>query len=327
MKRRTFIALPCGVALGRSMVASAQPADRQFRIGYLSLGSPTLEAARFDAFRAGLAALGYVEGKNLVIETRWLDGRKYDQLGVLASELVDLKVEVIVTYATPGVSAASQATKTIPIVFATVGDAVAMGLASSLSRPGGNVTGTSYFLPELAAKRLELLTEAVPGLSKAGVLFNATNRSAEPILAAARVAAQSLKLDLSEIAVRDAANLDEAIQAMTAKSVAAFVVLEDPMLIYNSPAIAQLALQQRLGSCGVSELAQAGGLMAYGIDFVDAWRRAALFVDKILKGARPADLPVEQATKFKLELNLRTARTLGVTFPLSLLGRADVTIE
>lgn len=202
-----------------------------------------------------------------------------------------------------------------------------MGLASSLSRPGGNVTGTSHFLPELAAKRLELLKEAMPGLVKAGVLFNAANRSSEPILAAVRGAARSLKLDLSEFAVRDAADLDEAFREMTAKSVAAFVVPEDPMLIYNSPAIARLALRQRLGSCGVSELAQAGGLMAYGIDFIDAWRRAALFVDKILKGAKPADLPVEQATKFKLELNLRTASTLGVTFPLSLLGRAEVTIE
>jgi len=168
MKWREFISLLSGTVVAWPLAALAQQADRVYRIGYLSLGSPAAEATRFNAFRAGLAALGYVEGKNLVIETRWLEGGKYDELAELAAQLVDLKVDVIVTYATPGVSAAKRETKTIPIVFATVGDAVTLGLVSSLARPGSNVTGMSYFLPELAAKRLELLKEAIPASTLIG---------------------------------------------------------------------------------------------------------------------------------------------------------------
>ena len=327
MKRREFITLLGGATLGRSLAARAQQADKVYRIGYLSLGSPAAEATRFDAFRAGLAALGYVEGKNLVIETRWLDGGKYDQLAALAAQLVDLKVDVIVTYATPGVSAAKRATTTIPIVFATVGDAVAVGLVSSLARPGGNVTGTSYFTPELATKRLELLKEAMPGLVQAGVLFNPANASAEPVLSAMRVTAQQLKVELSEFAVREATDLEGALAAMAAKSVGAFVVTEDPMLIYSAEAGAKLALKYRLASCGFPESAQAGGFLAYGIDFPEMWRHAATFVDKILTGAKPADLPVEQATKFTTIVNLKTAKAIGVEMPTSLLVRADQVIE
>src|ERR1700724_947636 len=186
MIRRDFIGLLGGVTLGWPLATHAEQADKLYRIGYLSLGSPSAEATRFNSFRAGLAAFGYIEGKNLVIETRWLNGGKYDQLAELAAQLVDLKVDVIITATTPGVSAVKRATTTIPIVFASVGDAVAMGLVSSLARPGGNVTGTSYFLPELAAKRLELLKEAIPGLVQAGVLFNPENPAAQPVLAAMR---------------------------------------------------------------------------------------------------------------------------------------------
>jgi putative ABC transport system substrate-binding protein len=327
MKRREFIALLGGVTLGGPLAARAQQADKVHRIGYLSLGSPAAEATRFDAFRAGLAALGYVEGKNLVIETRWLDGGKYDQLAVLAAQLVDLKVDVIVTYATPGVSAAKGATTTIPIVFATVGDAVAVGLVSSLARPGGNVTGTSYFTPELATKRLELLKEAIPGLVQAGVLFNPANASAEPVLSAMRLRAQALKVELLELAVRQATDLEGAFAAMAAKPVGAFVVTEDPMLIYSAEASAKLALRYRLASCGFPESALAGGFVAYGIDFPAMWRHAAIFVDKLLKGAKPADLPVEQATRFVTMVNLKTAEAIGVDVPTSLLLRADQVIE
>lgn len=327
MKRRAFIIRLAGFALCGPSAARAQQAGRLHRIGYLSLGSPAAEATRFDAFRAGLAALGHVEGRNIVIETRWLDGRSYDQLGGLAAELVELKADVIVTYATPGVSAARRVTDTIPIVFATVGDAVAVGLVASLARPGGNVTGTSYFIPELAAKRLELLKEAMPGLERAAVLLNAANRSIEPIVAALRLTARSLTLELEEVRVRDAGDLDGAFATMTTKSVGALVVTEDPMLIYTSRTIATLAQRHRIACAGFSELAHAGGLIAYGIDFPDMWRRAAGFVDKILKGAKPADIPVEQATKFRLEVNLATARALGIAFPLAFLGQADGVIE
>jgi putative tryptophan/tyrosine transport system substrate-binding protein len=243
------------------------------------------------------------------------------------TNLRGLPLDVIVTYSTSGVSTAKGATTTIPIVFASVGDAVAMGLVSSLARPGGNVTGTSYFLPELAAKRVELLKEALPGLVRAGVLFNPANPAALPVLAAMRLTAASLKLELSEFAAREASDLEDAFAAMATKSVSAFMITEDPMLIYNSGASAKLALKYRLASCGFPEFAQAGGLAAYGIDFVDLWRHAATFVDKILKGANLADLPVEQATKFVTMVNLKTAKAIGVEVPSSLLARADEVIE
>jgi len=223
MRRREFVWL-LGGAAAWPLAAPAQQASKLYRIGYLSLGSVVAEASRYNAFRTELAALGYVEGKNLVIETRWLDGGKYDQLAELAAQLVDLKVDIIVTATTPGVSAVKRATTTIPNVFASVGDAVAMGLLSSLARPGSNVTGTSYFLPELAAKRVELLKEALPGLVRAGVLFNPANPAALPVLEAMRVTARSLQLELSEFAAREASDLEDGFAAMAAKSVGAFVL-------------------------------------------------------------------------------------------------------
>ena len=327
MRRRDFIILVGGAAIGWRAAAGAQPSDRIYRIGYLSLGDPAAEATRFDAFRAALAAQGYAEGKNIVIETRWLQGRNYDQLAALAIQLVDQKADVIVTYSTPGVTAAKRATTTIPIVFASLGDAVAVGLVSSLARPGGNVTGTSYFIPELVAKRLELLKEAMPTLTKAGVLFNPANAATEPVLSAMRSTARSLGIELAEFGARDVNELEPAIAAMTAGSVRAFVVAEDPMLIYNSKPIAKLALANRLACCGFPELAQAGGFAAYGIDFVELWRRAATFVGKLLKSARAEDLPVERATKFITMINANTAKTIGIEVPTSLLLRADDVVD
>jgi putative tryptophan/tyrosine transport system substrate-binding protein len=327
MKRREFIALLGSAALGTPFAVRAQQTGKAYRIGYLSLGSPAAEATRFDAFRAGLAALGYIEGKNLVIETRWLDGGTYDQLAGLARQLVDLKVDVIVTYATPGVLAAKGATATIPIVMTVVADALASGLVSSLAKPGANVTGMTYFVPELAAKRLELLKEANAGLARVGVLFNPANPSKEPVLSAMKMTADALKLVLAEFPVRGVADLDGAFTAMAEKSVGAVVLTEDPLLIYNADAAAKLALKYRLASCGFIEFAMAGGLVGYGIDYVEMWRYAATFVDKILKGARPADLPVERATKFADVVNLRTAKAIGIEMPTSLLLRADEVIE
>jgi len=327
MRRREFIALVGSAAVGWPRVVRAQQAGRVYRIGYLSLGSPAAEATRFDAFRAGLARLDYVEGKNLIIEARWLDGSNYDRLAELAAQLVGLKVDVIVTYATPGVLAAKRATTTIPIVMAVVADALASGLVASLARPGGNVTGMTYFVPELAAKRLELLKEAVPSLLHAGVLFNSANPSHEPVLSAMRLTAKALKLELAEFAVREVADLEGAFAAMAAKPVGAAVITEDPVLIYNAEAGAKLAMKYRLASCGFIEFAHAGGFAGYGVDYIDMWRYAATFVDKILKGAKPADLPVERATKFVAVVNLKTAKAIGIEMPTSLLLRADEVIE
>lgn len=327
MRRRQFVGALGATAAIWPLSARAQLPGRIYRIGYLSLGSPAAEATRFDAFKAGLAGLGYVEGRNLIIETRWLDGRKYDDLAGLADQLVLQKPDVIVTATTPGVSAVNRATTAIPIVFASVGDAVATGLVSSLARPGGNVTGTSYFLPELGAKRIELLKEAMPGLTKAGILYNSTNRAAEAVLAAVRRSALALKIDLSEYGVREPGDLEEIFAAMAAKSVGAVVITEDPMLIYHSEALAKLALRHRLATCGFPESAQVGGFAAFGIDFVQLWRQAATFVDKILRGAKPSDLPVELATKFVTAVNLKTAKAIGIDVPTSLLLRADQVFE
>ena len=327
MKRREFITLLGGAATVWPLSAPAQQANKIHRIGYLSLGSPAAEATRFDAFRAGLAALGYVEGRNLNIEARWLDGAKYDQLAKLVAELVAQNVDVIVAYATPGVSAAKRATTTIPIVFASLGNPVALGIVASLARPGGNITGNSYFTPELAVKRLELLKEAMPGLAKAALLFNPANASADSVLSAMRQTAQALKIELSSFPAREAVDLKGAIAAMAENQIGGFVLTEDPMLIYNSDVIAALAIKHRLPSCGFPEYVQAGGFAAYGIDFPELWRHAATFVDKILKGAKPADLPVEQATKFLTTLNAKTAKAIGIEVPASMLTRADQVIE
>ena len=326
MQRRDFLGVLSGAAVAWPLAARAQLADKVHRIGYLGLASAAAQATRMNAFRAGLAAQGYIEGKNIVIEERRIEGRQYEQLGTLAGQLVDLKVDVIVTHA-QGVSASMRATSTTPIVAASIADAVASGLVSSLARPGGNVTGLTFLLPELASKRLELLKEAIPGLAKAGVLVNTASTVREPLLAAMKLTAQSLKLELSEFAVRESADLESAFAAMAAKPVGAFVITEDPVLIYNSEISAKLALKYRLASCGFPELAQAGGFVAYGVDFPDLWGRAAVFVDKILKGAKPADLPVEQPTKFSTTVNLKTAKLIGIEVPTSLLLRADEVIE
>jgi putative tryptophan/tyrosine transport system substrate-binding protein len=276
--------------------------------------------------REGLAALGYAEGKNIIIETRWAEGQ-YDRLVQLAAQLVDLKVDVLVTYATPGVLAAKRATTTIPIVIAAVGDAVESGLVSSLSRPGGNVTGMTFFNPELAAKRLELLKEALPGLTQVGVLFNQANPSRVQVLAAMNLAAHSLKIELSEFAIREATEFEGAFAAMAAKRVGACVITEDPIVIANAEASAKLALKYRLASGGFPEFAQAGGFVAYGVDFPEMWRHAATFVDKILKGAKPADLPVERPSKFVTIVNLKTAKILGLEIPPTLFALADEVVE
>ena len=325
--RREFITLIGGAAATAwPLAAGAQQAGKVFRIGFLGSPSAASLPERNEAFRAGLRALGYQEGRDIVIEYRWADGR-LDQLPALAAELVRLKVDVIVTHGIPGILAAKQATATIPIVMAVSGDAVASGLVSSIARPGGNVTGLTFFTPELAVKRLELLKENVPGLAEVGVLLNPANPISEPILPAMKVAAQSLKLELAQFAVRGPSEFEGSFAAMATRRIGAFVVLDDNMLITQAQAIANLALQRHLPSSGFTEFAVAGGLIGYGVSVPAMFHRAAAYVDKILKGARPGDLPIEQPTRFNLVINRKTADALGVTIPAQLYIFADEVIE
>jgi putative ABC transport system substrate-binding protein len=323
-RRNLIVALGIG-AFAAPLACFAQPA-KVARIGFLGPTSAANAKSRIEALRAGLRELGYVEGKNLVIEFRWADD-KYDSLPQLAGELVRLKVDVIVTHGTPGVRAAKHATATIPIVMGHVGDAVLGGLVANIARPDGNVTGLTFYNPELAAKRLEVLRDTFPHIRRVALLHNPDNLTMGPVLKAMDQAAKALKLELQQVGVRAPGELESAFSAMTAKRAEAVVTIEDPMLNGNIRTIADLAAKHRLPSIGLPELAEAGGLLAYGVDLVQMVRRAAYFVDRILKGAKLADLPVEQATKFQLVLNKKTAKALGIRIPDSILLRADKVIE
>ncbi len=328
MQRREFITL-LGVAAATNawpVAAVAQQSTKFARIGFVGATAADRFADRVEAFRAGLRELGYQEGRDIVIEFRWADGR-YERLPDLFSELVRRGVDVIVTHGTPGVLAAKQATATIPIVMASSGDPEASGLVASLARPGGNVTGLTFFNPELAAKRFELLKEILPSLTEVGLLLNPANPINEPIVPAIRLTAQALRLELHPFGVREPAEFEGAFVAMAAKRVGAVVVIDDATLIANAPALARLALQQRLPSGGWPDYAVAGGLIGYGVSFPDMFRRSATFVDKILKGTKPSDLPVERATKFETIVNLRVAKALGLDMPTAILLRADEVIE
>jgi putative tryptophan/tyrosine transport system substrate-binding protein len=326
MKRRDFITLLGGAAAAWPLAARAQSRGKVFRIGFVGLPMADSLPKRPEAFRAGLRDLGYQEGRDIIIEFRWADGQ-YDRLPALFADLVRRDVDVIVTHGTPGILAAKQATATIPVVMASSGDAEASGLVESLARPGGNVTGLTFFNPELAAKRLELLKETLPGLTEVGVLLNPANPVNEPIVPTIKLTVQALRLEVHPFGVRGPAEFEGAFAAMAARGVGALVVIDDATLIANAPAVAKLALQQRLPSSGWPDFAVDGGLIAYGVNFPDMFRRAATYVDKILKGAKPADLPVERSTKFETIVNLKTAKALGLTLPTSILLRADEVIE
>jgi ABC-type uncharacterized transport system substrate-binding protein len=329
MNRREIISLIGGAAAASALLspfaARAQTTSRPFRIGFLGTASSNDLPQRAEAFRSGLHALGYQEGRDLVIEFRWADGH-YDRLPALVTDLLGLKVDVIVTHGTPGVLAAKRGTSSTPIVMAVVGDALGSGLVPSLARPGGNVTGLTFFQPELIAKRLELLKEIIPDLRDVGAL-NLANPMNEPILPQIAQLAQSLKLEIHQFDVRGASGLQDAFAGLRTKRVGGLVVFDDAMLLANARPVAALALQQRLPSSGWPDFALAGGLIAYGINFPDMFRRAATFVDKILKGAKPGDLPVERATRFETIVNLKTAKAIGVELPTATLLRADQVIE
>jgi len=328
MRRELLMAGGAGLCLLAAPLASlAQQQAKVWRIGFLGATSASGYARQVEALRAGLRDLGYVEGKNIVIEYRWAEGN-FERLPQLAAELVRLKVDIIVAHGTPGILAAKSVTTTIPIVMANTGEAVATGLVASLARPGRNVTGSTGFSPEAAAKRLELLKDAFPRTRQVAVLFNPDNPSYIRLsLPAMEAAAKSLKLELQQFPVRGPGEFDSAFAAMAKRRVDAVVIGQDAVLTANVGAIANLAARMRLSSIGPSELAEAGGLMAYGANRLDLFRRAGYFVDRILKGAKPADLPVEQATRFEMVLNLKTAKAFGIQFPQAVLARADRVIE
>lgn len=325
MRRRDFIGLAGGAAAWPLTARAQQPA-KVVRIGFLGPTFSSGWADRLTSFRLGLNDLGYVEGKNFVMELRWAD-EQYSRLGELAAELVALKVDFIVTYGTPGVIAAKQATTTIPIIMVYSGDAVSTGLIASLARPGGNVVGSTYFLPQLMAKRLELLKEAIPSITQAAVLVKPDNPLFKSTLQELGRTAAQLNIDLQQFVVRNPNDLEAAFSEMTDRHVEALVIQEDAMYVSNATAIVDLATRKGLALAGFNELAKAGGLIGYGVDFREMSRRAAVFVDKILRGAKPADIPVEQATKFEVVLNMRTAKALGFVVPTSLLLRANEVIE
>jgi putative ABC transport system substrate-binding protein len=306
--------------------AEAQQPAKVSRIGFLSPRSAS-DAGRLAAFRQGLRELGYVEGQNIAIESRWAEG-EYDRLPGLAAELVRLKVDVIVTYAAPAIQAAKRATGTIPIVMAGAIDPVASGLVTSVARPGGNITGLSLMAPDLVGKQLAILKEVVPTVSRVALLGNPANTGNAPQLRHAQDAARVLGMRLQFLEARGPGEIDGAFTAMTRARAGAVIVLVDGMLADHRARIADLAVKSRLPAIyGLSDYPEAGGLMAYGPSVLDRFRRAATYVDKLLKGAKPADLPVEQPTKFELTVNLRAAGALGLTIPSSVLARADHVIQ
>ena len=304
----------------------AQQMAKVPRIGFLGLASASSFGKQVEALRAGLRDLGYLEGKNVVIDYRWAEG-KYDRLSDLAGELVRLRVDVLVTHGTPGTLAAKRATTTIPIVMTTSADAVALGLVESLARPGGNITGSTFFVPELNAKRLEIFKEPFPHTRRMAVLVNPGNSAMVPIIQAMELTARSLNMGLQQFPVRGPSEFDGVFSAMTKSRVDAVAITDEPMFQANAGVLAGLAMQKRLPSAGFKEFAEAGGLLGYGVDIVGLFHRAAYFVDRILKGVPPADLPVERPTKFEVVINVKTAKALGLTVPASVLTRADHVIE
>jgi putative ABC transport system substrate-binding protein len=316
------------LALAAAAPALAQPAGKVWRVGFLSpapASSPVWKA-RLDQLKAGLRELGYAEGKNLALELRWAEGDPA-RLAGLAAELARLKPDVIVTATTPAAMALKRATQTVPIVLASVGDPVFTGLVPSLARPGGNLTGSSLFTADESAKRVELIVDALPRTKRVALLINPGNPLwAGSVKQVERVAA-ALKLELHYLEARAPAELEGAIAAAASKRADAIVVVEDSLFTGEAPRLAALAVKHKVPAIGQVVFADAGGLIGNGTDQLALFRRAAVFVDKILKGAKPADLPIEQATRFELVVNLKTARALGIALPKELLLRADRVID
>ena len=310
------------------LAAEAQKAENVYRIAYLGNSSAALESELLAAFRQGLHDLNYVEGKNIVIEYRWAEGR-YDRFPALVAEMVHLKVDVIVTAGTPSALAAKDGTKTIPIIMAAIGDPIAAGLVRSLARPGGNITGSASMSLEIDGKRLELLKELVPGVSRIAALWNPTNPNNVARIKQAEAAAKTLRLTLESFqSVGDRQDLEKAFEGIVTARSEALIMESDRALLAHRTLIVDFARKHRLPALyAYREFVQVGGLASYAPSYPAMFRRAATYVDKILKGAKPAELPVEQPTKFEFVINLKTARALGLSIPRSLLLRADQVIE
>ena len=326
--RREFAVAMASRLLAAPLIAGAQQAGRLPRLGYLGASSPTLEPEILEAFRQGLRDLGYVEGQSIAIEYRWAEGHE-DRLPELATELVGLKVDVIVTTGTPGTLAAKRATQTIPIVMTATGDPLRSGLVTSLARPGGNVTGFSTLRSELEGKRLDLFKQTFPRFSRVAMLWDSANPSTKFYLLHIEAAARASHVTLQPaVAVRRVEDLDRAFAAIARGHADALFVVSGRSLLAERGRIVEFAAKSRLPAIyPYREYVEAGGLMSYSANYPDLYRGAALYVDKILKGTKPADLPVQQSARFDLVINLKTAKALGLTIPPSLLARADQVIE
>jgi putative ABC transport system substrate-binding protein len=327
MDRRAFLGTLAGSLLAAPLAAEGQQAGKVPRIGLLSSFSLSATAVWFQAFRRGLRDLGWVEGKNIGIEARYAE-EKTDRLPDLAADLVRLKVDIIVAAFANDALAAKKATRTIPIVMASTGDPVAIGLVGNLARPGGNITGLSTLSPDLAGKRLQLLKEIAPKLSHVAVLWNPQSPTSALNWKELQLPARELGIQLHPLEVRSLDDLDKAFENAIKADAEALTIMPDPVFGRNLRRIVEFAAKRRLLSIfHIREFVDAGGLVSYGPDRSDLFHRAAGYVDKILKGAKPADLPVEQPTKFELVISMKTAKALGLTIPPSLLGRADEVIQ
>ena len=327
MRRKVFCLVLSTLVLAFSFHADGQQPTKIPQIGYLSSDSPHTIAVRIEAFRQGLREVGYVEGKNIVIEWRFAEG-KANRLAGLAADLVRLKIEVIVTSGPAATRAAKESTVTIPIVTAQDNDPVGNGLVASLARPGGNITGLSTLATEISGKRLELVKEIVPGLARVAVLASSTTPGNAQALKATELAARTLGVQLRYLEVRGAKDIDPAFRAATKGHADALLVLQSPVFINERTQLAELAVKNRLPTIyDRREFVDDGGLVCYGTNYTDLSHRAATYVDKILKGAKPGDLPVEQPTKFELVINLKAAKQIGLTIPPNVLARADKVIR
>jgi putative tryptophan/tyrosine transport system substrate-binding protein len=327
MKRRDFIIMAGGAAAALPLAAPAQQAGKVYRMGFLGNSTAALEANLVEPLREALRDLGYVEGQNILIEYRWAEG-KYERFPALTAELIALKVDVIVTAGTPASLAVKKAATSIPLVMVAVGDPVATGLVASIGRPGGNITGLTSISSEIEGKRLELLREVVPTLSHIAVLWNAASPIQVIEERETRTAAQVLGMKMLSLGVRTREEIEDALTTIVRERPGALLVLADRLFLHHRTRIMDFAAQHRLpGVHAYRELVEVGGLMSYGPSYADMHRRAATYVDKILKGAKPADLPVQAPTKFELVINLKTAKALGLEIPPTLIARADEVIE
>jgi putative ABC transport system substrate-binding protein len=328
MDRRTFLGTLAGGFLAAPLAGEAQQPGKVYRIGILTnKASDPADRHLWQAFRLGLREHGWIEGENIVLEYRWTEGN-FARLPELVADLVRLKVDVIVARASAWVQPAKEATSSIPIVFLIHADPVGTGHVASLARPGGNITGLAALMTDLAPKELELLTTVVPVAKRIAVLWSPDTPSHPPALKAVEEAGSRLRVQLQAVGARTPAELGGAFAAMARARAQAVLVLGNPLFLGERQRVAELAIKHRLPTMSnLKEIAEAGGLMSFGPDFADLHRRGAIYVDKILRGAKPSELPVEQASKFELVINLKTAKALGLTIPPSLLQRADQVIE